>query len=100
MGLTKDEVNDLASLGDDDLALLSFIVYEMEQSETMSRAAVSSQLISCLAVATGISSIKEIWVSGLVNAKTITQALIAQGKRYLGYIGVALMVYSFVDCVS
>lgn len=100
MGLMKDEVDGLASLGDDDLALLSFIVYEMGKSETKSRAAVSSQLISCLEVAVGISSIKEMWISGLVNAKTITQALIAQGKRYLGYVGVALVVYSFVDCVS
>lgn len=100
MGLTPDEIKGLTALGEDELALFSFIVYEMEQSEIVSRAAVSSQLISCLAAVTGISSIKAIWVSGLINAKTVTEVLIAQGRRYLGYVGVALMVYSFVDCIS
>lgn len=100
MGLTEDEVNSLTTLDNDDLALFSFVIYELEQCNEISRAALSSQLMSCLSVAVGIPGIRDIWVKGLVDAKTITQVLVAQGKRYLGYLGVALMVYSFVDCVS
>jgi hypothetical protein len=37
---------------------------------------------------------------GIVTATSLRRALFAVGKRYLGYIGVALMVADFYECMN
>lgn len=36
----------------------------------------------------------------LITAASVRQVIIAIGKRYLGYVGLVLMVYEFVECIS
>lgn len=65
----------------------------------------------CLAVAIGIDDIIDIvqgggsigaivaGTKGLINAKTMVQVLKSLGMRYLGWIGVGIMVYDYANCV-
>lgn len=99
-GFASQDIYTIENMTDDELALFSFVIYGINQDFVNSRATLSSRALSCLEVATGISAIRGIGVSGLVNAKTVTQVLRALGSRYLGYIGVGLMICSFADCVS
>lgn len=100
-GLSAEDIKQIKNSGDDVLAAFSFIMYEMGQQSIASRSISGSKVVSCLGAATGISSIAEIAnISGLVSAKTALQLLKVLGKRYLGYIGLAIAVYSFVDCIS
>ncbi|MFY0593440.1 MAG: hypothetical protein JXQ92_12405 [Roseivirga sp.] len=59
------------------------------------------RILHCAATAVGISSIKEILKNNIAAAKveTMIGALKHIGKRYLGWIGVGLMIYEFVQCV-
>jgi len=99
--LSAEDIKQIKNSGDDVLAAFSFLMYEMGQQSTANRSISGSKFVSCLGAATGISSIAEIAdVSGLVSAKTALQLLKVIGKRYLGYIGLAIAVYSFVDCIS
>jgi hypothetical protein len=57
--------------------------------------------MSCLGIATGYSSLKAILnIEDLLDAKTLLKTLKAVGKRYLGYVGAVVMVYSFVKCMG
>jgi hypothetical protein len=57
--------------------------------------------MSCLGIATVYSSLKAILnIEDLLDAKTLLKTLKAVGKRYLGYVGAAVMVYSFVKCMG
>ncbi len=84
-------------MSDEQLASLSFLIYNLNTPDTRSS---SSRLLSCLGAAIGVTSIKELSVEGIITATTLSKALIAIGRRYLGYIGVALMVADFYDCVQ
>lgn len=84
-------------MSEEQLASLSFLIYNLNAQDTRSS---SSRLRSCLATAVGVASIKELSVDGIITATTLSRALIAIGKRYLGYIGVALMVADFYDCIQ
>ena len=62
----------------------------------------TNRAVSCLASALGISAINDI-ISGTIALTTVEtglQLLKVMGKRYLGYIGLAIAVYEFVECVS
>ncbi|WP_289772967.1 hypothetical protein [uncultured Duncaniella sp.] len=101
-------------LSEEDCAALSFVFHSIKdagldteivtgtidgfQAQTMSVS--SERLLHCAAVAVGYDAIKRLGVGGIVTATTVRQAIIAIGKRYLGYVGLALMVYDFVECVS
>ena len=102
---SQKEINDyFTDLSEEQLATLSFLVYninEMQNSEEVNTRAVSmSRVRDCLSFALGISMIKEIGLEGCITAATARQALIAVGKRYLGYIGLALMIADFADCIG
>ena len=103
------------SLTSEDHATLSFLyhVSEMVENNFQPEQNVLTQLetttaqfdyqraLACLEVAIGLAGIKEaVSVSGLISATTARQLLLTIGKRYLGYIGIAIMVYNFVDCIS
>ncbi len=58
----------------------------------------------CLSFATGYSAIREVLNLSSLNAAVISQSAVkilkTVGRRYLGWIGVALMVADFYDCMS
>lgn len=101
-------------LSEEDCAALSFVFHSMKEvgmdtdivagaidkngSQTMS--AKTDRILHCLAVAVGYDFMKKLTVKGVISAVTVCQAIIAIGKRYLGYVGVVLMVADFVGCVG
>lgn len=109
----NEEVIYFKNLSDEDCAALSFVFHSIKEAgletefvtttfdeiETQRLSVSSERLLHCAAAAVGLNAIKEIGVSGVVTAATVRQAVIAIGKRYLGYIGLALMVYDFVECI-
>lgn len=60
----------------------------------------AERFVHCLAVAVGYDTVKKLSVEGIITATTVRQAIIAIGKRYLGYIGVALVIKEFVECIE
>lgn len=98
--ISEEDLLNLMNLTEPELATLSFIVYQLNSNNIETRAVDTDRVLSCLGVAVGISSIKNLSLSGLVTAKTAMQVAKAVGKRYLGYIGVAIMIYDFADCIG
>lgn len=104
--LTENEKADILNMSSEQKAQLSlfFMSYSSEnKSQTLKATELrKSKAVSCLASALGITAINDI-VSGigaLMTAEKGLQVLKIMGKRYLGYIGLAIAVYEFVDCVS
>ena len=97
--LSKDseEYKYYQSLNDEQLASLSFLVYHIDETTDFGTRV---SFKSCLSAAIGLTAIKELSVKGIVTATSLRRALFAVGKRYLGYIGVALMVADFYECVN
>lgn len=102
------------TLSDEECAALSFVFHSMQNAgydiqivtdvfdgiQTQAMSVDKDRLIHCAAVAVGIDSIRQLGVGGIITATTVRQAIIAIGKRYLGYVGLALLVYDFVECIS
>lgn len=102
------------NLSDEDCAALSFVFHSMRDAgmdteivtgvidgvQTQTMSVNTERLLHCAAVAVGYDAVKKLGVGGIVTATTVRQAIIAIGKRYLGYVGLAIMVYDFVECVS
>lgn len=104
-----DEKQFYMSLSDDELATLSMLYHVLSDdgvdidklNEDIDGLRISRErLLACLEFAVGITELKELTVRGVVNAVTIRKALSAIGRRYIGYVGVALMIYDFMDCVG
>ncbi|OEK02316.1 hypothetical protein BFP97_12655 [Roseivirga sp. 4D4] len=93
---------EIDELSDDQLAELSFVFnisYYIDQD--VNSEIDWDRLISCASAAVGISSIQAIIQNnlGAATIETMIGALKHVGKRYLGWIGVGLMVYEFINCV-
>lgn len=97
--LTFAEQQEILNLTDEQLAELSFVVNFQYQAQ--SNSVDWERVRSCASFALGISGIKSLYTNTLAlgTVETMIGALQLIGKRYLGYIGVALMVYDFADCV-
>ncbi|WP_307757542.1 hypothetical protein [uncultured Mediterranea sp.] len=87
------------NMPDDQLALFSFIVYAANGQHIVTKVS-SDKIWECLGAVSGLSVIKDLSVTGLVNAKTVLQVVKALGSRYLGYLGVATTIYSAIKCLS
>jgi hypothetical protein len=73
----------------------------IEANPLMAQSIDGDRVMSCLGTATGYSSIKAIAdINGLMSARTLLETVKAVGKRYLGYVGAAVMVYSFSKCMD
>jgi hypothetical protein len=97
--LTFTEQQEILNLTDEQLAELSFIVNFQYQAQSDS--VDWDRIRSCASFALGISGISSLYTNSLAlgTVETMIGALKLVGKRYLGYVGVALMVYDFADCV-
>lgn len=100
--VSEEDIEFFQNLSDEELAALSFLVYTITPNDTnvSSRGIDTNRLLHCASVAVGYDAIKKLAVGEVVTAVTIRQALLAIGKRYLGYIGFAIMIYEFVECVG
>jgi|AntRauMFilla1563_2_1112583.scaffolds.fasta_scaffold10904_3 hypothetical protein len=61
----------------------------------------TSGALSCLSVALGYETFKNLGLSGIMSARGSVAILKAFGKRYFfGYVGTAYMIYEFANCMS
>lgn len=105
---TTEDLEFFNSLSNEELAALSFIVcainydeatsddYGMEITPRMDQ----GKIRNCLGVAIGFEEIRNLTVRGIINATTIRGAVLAIGKRYLGFAGLFLMAFDFYDCIK
>ena len=96
--LSQEEKNNILYMDDSELATLSFTMSIQSQSSSVDWPRVRV----CAGAALGIAGIKTLFADTLAlgTVETVVGALKLVGKRYLGYIGVALMLYEFADCLS
>lgn len=116
INVTLEEIQIIQSLTDEELAgigfMLSVLCSDNNDADILHNdALMQSKYIDCLYVALGIDGIIDILqgggsigaiisgTRGLINAKTMVQILKSLGLRYLGWIGVGMMVYDYADCV-
>src|SRR5690625_4335894 len=99
-GLSPEEHHNISYLTDEQLIELSFITYNQYQYATNSDID-WDRVRSCASFALGIQGIKTLYTNTLAlgTVETMVGALKLIGKRYLGYIGIALMIYDSVDCL-
>jgi hypothetical protein len=98
--LPQNAKDSITNMTDEQLADLSLAYAGTEQARLASD--LSGAIHDCVGVALGLAGIKGLMTS-LVTAPTVSTAIgILKwfGKRYLSYIGVAWMVWDFMDCMS
>jgi hypothetical protein len=84
-----------------DLAALGIHVYVSENYGHLMLS--KGDWLDCLSAAVGLTMIQELSTAGLSRAMSTGSAIKiikAVGKRYLGWVGVALMIHDFVNCIS
>lgn len=96
--LTFVEQQEIMNLTDEQLVELSFMVNIQSQYQGVDW----NRARSCASFALGISGIRSLYTNTLAlgTVETMIGALKLIGKRYLGYIGIALMMYDFTSCVT
>jgi hypothetical protein len=96
-GFTETEINSIVNMDDTHLAELS-----LTMSAVHARVIGTDQVIGCIAAALGINELHNIITNTtqLITAKGATQLLKVIAKRYLGWIGVGVAVYSFGVCID
>jgi hypothetical protein len=95
--LTFVEQQQITNLSETQLVELSLIVNSQYQYQSVDW----NRVRSCASFALGISGIRSLYTNTLAlgTVETMIGALKLLGKRYLGYVGIALMIYDFADCV-
>ncbi|MBS1928195.1 MAG: hypothetical protein JST95_06355 [Bacteroidetes bacterium] len=103
--LSDEERNSIVYVNNIQLAQLSFIytISNPDLEQQALKEGISVDIIKdCVGVALGLAGIKHL-ATTLVTAPTVSTAigiLKWVGKRYLSYLGVAWMVWDFIDCIS
>lgn len=116
LSLTTQEVVQLKSLTDDQLAELSFTIASIYNNDPAAKDGITwDDFIDCLGEASGVNDIKDIIKGGLeingvsqyvkgtkalISAKTTKQILAAVSRRSYGWVSVFLLIYDFSDCIS
>lgn len=97
--LTQEDIDEIQNLNDEQLAQLSFVM-STTYSNVASYGGPDPTVRACLAVAVGIAGLYDLIANtaALGAAETTIAALRLLGRRYLGWIGVGLMIYDFMDC--
>lgn len=112
--LTIDESQAMMRMTDAQLAEMSFTLSTI-YNDAVAQGVSQDDIVDCLLHATGIENIADFlmflgegtatgqYITGtrlLINAKTAKDIIWAFGKRTVGIIGVAFMVYDFADCIK
>jgi hypothetical protein len=101
--LTNKEKETLINFSDVQLAELSLIFIELQNNITLREEDDWTEVRSCLSGALGLGELYYLLVQNpraLATARGTLSLLKHIGGRYLGYIGLGLAIYDFVDCVS
>ncbi|MCH8534974.1 MAG: hypothetical protein LAT51_07900 [Flavobacteriaceae bacterium] len=107
-GLSDEEYLSIENPEDSDLALIGFIINLANAEGYDTYGWTGEQIRECLSFALGIQGIYELYknTKTLANfgkkytAKQTLKLVKLIGRRYLGWLGVGLMVYDFADCMS
>ena len=102
-GLTNKEKETLINFSDVQLAELSLIFIELQNNITLREEDDWTEVRSCLSGALGLGELYYLLVQNpraLATARGTLSLLKHIGGRYLGYIGLGLAIYDFVDCIS
>lgn len=104
--MTSDEQASLHEeidyLSDQQLVELSLTFNAIYYSENIAPSQIGiDDIMSCLTVATGIVAIRDLYLNTISGGSVASMlgALKHIGRRYLGWIGVAAMVYEFGNCI-
>jgi hypothetical protein len=101
--LTNKEKETLTNFSDVQLAELSLIFIELQNNITLREEDDWTEVRSCLSGALGLGELYYLLVQNpraLATARGTLSLLKHIGGRYLGYIGLGLAIYDFVDCIS
>lgn len=95
--LNSRDISSIRKLNNKQLAQLSFTT-----SLAYSRNKLSKDIRACLATAVGIIGIYDLIqnTKALGSVTSTVKALKLIGRRYLGWIGVGLMIYDFLECYN
>lgn len=97
----SEAINGLENLNEIELMFLGMLSAASQGNNTKGKTLVTPRWVNCVASATGITAINTILNTGeLYAASTGLQVVKAIGKRYLGYVGLAVAVYNFVECMN
>ena len=102
-GLTNKEKETIINFSDVQLAELSLIFIELQNNITLREEDDWTEVRSCLSGALGLGELYYLLVQNpraLATARGTLSLLKHIGGRYLGYIGLGLAIYDFVDCIS
>jgi hypothetical protein len=102
-GLTNKEKETLINFSDIQLAELSLIFIELQNNITLREEDDWTEVRSCLSGALGLGELYYLLVQNpraLATARGTLSLLKHIGGRYLGYIGLGLAIFDFVDCIS
>jgi hypothetical protein len=94
--MTLVERNEIIHMSDEQLADLS-LIYSGVKAQSIADA-----IHDCVGLALGVAGLRSIAMN-LVSQPTVwatMEILKWVGKRYLGYIGVGIMLWDFADCMS
>lgn len=122
--MSELELQQLSEMTDEQLAQLSFVIYNIENPATMEMvfnmiesqwqddpilldeptAYTRAQLLDCLSFAIGLDAVSGLWgyisgTAGLITAKTAWGIAAAFIGRTLGWVGLAYTAYQYADCL-
>ena len=103
LGLTQDDVDFLQRMKGEQCAALSYTAYQM--GNVAMQKVTAEKFVGCLTQAIGLEAIESIGniITGTKQLFTVKETLKicrALAKRWIGYLGVALVVYDFADCIT
>lgn len=96
--LSQDDIDQITSMDDLELAQLSFVY----SSANVSAEWDTDTVMNCLGAALGISEIYGLIqnTAQLATAQGAVRVLKLLARRYIGWVGVAVAVYSFGNCMD
>ncbi len=97
--LTQEEINSINLMTDEQIASFAFVL-SASQISRVSNAKID--YAACIGAALGIDVIHGLITNTaqLATVQGATQLLKVLAKRYIGWIGVGVAVYSFLDCID
>ena len=100
---TNSDIDIIEGLEEEQLAMLAYVVAQLDQvdeddpNQPLEMSISADKVMSCIAAAFGVEQI----IEHALTPKVAIRIAWNLGKRIgLSWVGVALTVYSFVDCIS
>ncbi len=108
-GASLEDIQYITSLSEEKLVLLSFVVSNLQNYEQSIATSVSKkQVLDCLWYAIGIGANFGSYINGtkslanlgeMISWRFALQLCRTMALRYIGFIGAAVCIYDFIDCM-